>query len=313
MARRTWFRVDPLEKFDGRGALGALSAVLGFAVLFLGSPAQSPATNLAVGSADMRGLSLEEPDAALAQDLPRDEGLCYRVYIMREGDTLSRLAEDFDVTVDTLVSFNGIRNSRNIRIGTCIKIPNMVGVLYDVAPGDTLESLAAKYEISPDRISDVNKLFSEDLPAGRKIFLPDARLSSFTLREINGDLFKWPVRGWITDRYGWRNDPFSGSRSFHSGMDIGASRGTPVKAAMEGRVTATGYNTITGNYVTIAHHSGYATLYGHLDRIDVLKGQWVSAGTRIGAVGNTGYSTGCHLHFTVFKNGRTVNPMLMLH
>jgi murein DD-endopeptidase MepM/ murein hydrolase activator NlpD len=313
MAKRTLFRTDPLERFDGRGTLGFVSAILGFAVLFLGSPAQSPATDMAVGSADMRALSIENPDAATTDDQPKDEGLWYQVYVMKKGDTVSQLAETFDITVDTLINFNNIKSTRSLRTGTYLKIPNMIGLLYDVSPGDTLASVAAKYEISSDRISEVNKLFSENLPTGRRIFLPDARLSSFTLREINGDLFKWPIRGYITDRYGWRDDPFSGARSFHTGIDIGAARGTPVGAAMEGRVIYTGYNTITGNHVIVSHHSGYATLYAHLDRIDVLPGQWVSVGTRIGAVGNTGYSTGCHLHFTVLKNGRTINPMQVLH
>ncbi len=320
MGKTGIFRADPLERFDGRGTLAGVSAVLGFAVLFLGSPFQAPDPAAPAGAADMRALSLENPEGSLLPgesgtdgSVPRDEGLWYQVYVVRKGDTLSQLAEDFDVTVDTLVSFNDIRNSRALRIGAYLKVPNMNGILHGVSPGDTLDSIASKYEISRERVVEANRLSGEDLPAGRQLFLPDARLSSFALREINGDLFKWPLRGWITSWYGWRNDPFSGTRTFHTGIDIGGSRGAPVRAAMEGRVSSTGYNVITGNYVILAHHSGYATLYGHLDRIDVHKGQRVGIGTRIGSVGTTGYSTGPHLHFTVMKNGRTINPMLVLH
>ena len=86
----------------------------------------------------------------------------------------------------------------------------------------------------------------------------------------------------------------------------------PVHAAMEGVVSATGYSTTAGNYVVIDHHSGYSSLYAHLDRIDVRPGRSVSTATVIGAVGTTGYSTGPHLHFTVSKYGRTINPMTVL-
>lgn len=309
---------DPLETFDGRGTLAAVFSILVFAVLFLGSPARMPDAAVSVGSADMRTLALEaregDPAAELiAEEPPRDEGLWYQVYVVKKGDIPGYIAESFGVTVDTLISFNDIRNTRAIAIGAHLKIPNMNGILHSVASGETLDSIAAKYSISADRVAEVNRLDSPELREGRNLFLPDARLSSFTLREINGDLFKWPIRGWITSWYGWRNDPFSGMRSFHTGIDIGAAHGAPVRAAMEGRVSTTGYNAVSGNYVIIAHHSGYASMYAHLDRIDVRKGQAVSIGTRIGAVGTTGYSTGSHLHFTVLKNGRTINPMLVLN
>ncbi len=309
---------DPLETFDGRGTLAAVFSTLVFAALFLGSPARVPDAAVSVGSADMRTLALEaregDPAAELiAEEPPRDEGLWYQVYVVKKGDIPGYIAEFFGVTVDTLISFNDIRNTRAIAIGAHLKIPNMNGILHSVASGETLDSIAAKYSISSDRVAEVNRLDSPELREGRNLFLPDARLSSFTLREINGDLFKWPLRGWITSWYGWRNDPFSGQRSFHTGIDIGAAHGAPVRAAMEGRVSTTGYNTVSGNYIIIAHHSGYASMYAHLDRIDVRKGQAVSIGTRIGAVGTTGYSTGSHLHFTVLKNGRTINPMLVLN
>ena len=309
---------DPLETFDGRGTFAAVSSILVFAALFLGSPARSPEAVVSVGSADMRTLVFEvredDPAAGLIEDTPpRDEGLWYQVYVVKKGDIPGHIAEAFGVTVDTLISFNDIRNTRAIRIGSHLKIPNMNGILHEVAAEDTLDSIASKYSISADRVVEVNRLDSGILRKGRKLFLPDARLSSFTLREINGDLFKWPIRGWITSWYGWRDDPFSGARSFHTGIDIGASHGSPVRAAMEGRVSVTGYNAVSGNYIILSHHSGYASIYAHLDRIDVRKGQAVSIGTRIGTVGTTGYSTGSHLHFTVLKNGRTINPMLVLN
>jgi len=81
---------------------------------------------------------------------------------------------------------------------------------------------------------------------------------------------------------------------------------------MAGRVQATGYDANSGNYIVIAHHGGYKTLYAHLSLIRVKEGQYVKTGDQIGNVGSTGLSTGSHLHFTVYKNGVTVNPRTLL-
>ena len=95
-------------------------------------------------------------------------------------------------------------------------------------------------------------------------------------------------------------------------MDMAAPKGTAVYAALNGQVTATGYSTVYGNYVIIRHHAGYQTLYGHMNTILTSKGSFVSPSSKIGTVGNTGMSTGPHLHFTVYKNGATINPAGLL-
>jgi len=92
----------------------------------------------------------------------------------------------------------------------------------------------------------------------------------------------------------------------------GASQGYPVKAAMGGRVSATGYDANSGNYIVLAHHSGYRPYYAHLDVIRVKVGEVVKTGERIGDVGSTGLSTGSHPHFSVFKNGVIVNPRSLM-
>jgi murein DD-endopeptidase MepM/ murein hydrolase activator NlpD len=131
-------------------------------------------------------------------------------------------------------------------------------------------------------------------------------------QEINGDLFIWPCSGYITSNYGYRIAPFAGSRQFHSGLDIGSPMGSPVKAAMAGRVTQVGYNDSFGNFVMISHHSGYQTFYGHMSVVRTKAGAFVGTGERIGDIGSTGLSTGPHLHFTVYKNGVTVNPRSLM-
>jgi murein DD-endopeptidase MepM/ murein hydrolase activator NlpD len=158
----------------------------------------------------------------------------------------------------------------------------------------------------------VNELFSDNVAYNTSLFIPGGRMNWTERQEINGDLFIWPTSGRITSGYGFRRSPFTGARQFHSGIDIGAPTGTPVRAAMSGRVTHVGFDNTFGNTVIISHHSGYRTLYAHLNVARVRPGAYVQTGERIGDVGSTGLSTGPHLHFTVYKNGVTVNPRSLM-
>jgi murein DD-endopeptidase MepM/ murein hydrolase activator NlpD len=234
-------------------------------------------------------------------------------YTIQSGNNISSLAVIFGLNQDTIISVNKITNSRALQAGRVLKIPNQDGIFHLVRSGETLDSLAERYKADSEAIQIVNELFSDFVVTGTELFIPGARLAWERLQEINGDLFLWPVRGVITSFYGWRPNPFNRSvRQFHNGIDIRASTGTPVRAAMAGRVSAVGYDRVLGNYVIINHNSGYRTLYGHLSVIRTRTGAYVGAGERIGDVGNTGQSTGPHLHFTVYKNGVTVNPRTLL-
>jgi len=110
--------------------------------------------------------------------------------------------------------------------------------------------------------------------------------------------------------YGWRTDPFNKSRKFHGGMDFSAPTGTPIYATGDGVIfradqRSSGY----GKHVRINHGFGYKTLYAHMSKINVRKGQRVKRGDLIGFVGNTGRSSGPHLHYEVFKDGKRINPI----
>ncbi|MEL3907362.1 MAG: M23 family metallopeptidase [Treponema sp.] len=237
--------------------------------------------------------------------------LYYRAYSVKQGDMVGTIASDYGVSQDAIISLNKLRNTRTLQIGQILKIPSIDGIPYTVKTGDTPETIADKYKISLEKLAQVNALTDNTIEPASVIFLPDAKLDWATLQEINGDLFRKPIHGsyYITSRYGWRDNPFlNGARSFHNGIDLAAPRGTPVYAALNGKVISTGYSTVYGNYVIIRHHSGYQTLYGHLHTILAAKGSWVSISSKIGTVGNTGMSTGPHLHFTVYKNGATLNP-----
>ncbi|RYG48188.1 hypothetical protein EON79_05230 [bacterium] len=125
-------------------------------------------------------------------------------------------------------------------------------------------------------------------------------------------VFGRPVNGRITSGFGSRFHPILHTRRMHTGVDFGASTGTPIYSVAEGVVVATGYGRGYGNRVIIDHGGGILTLYGHCSAVYVGSGQRVTRGQRIAAVGSTGMSTGPHLHFEVWQNGRKVNPMSRL-
>ncbi len=119
----------------------------------------------------------------------------------------------------------------------------------------------------------------------------------------------WPAQGWVSSPFGWRRDPFTGKRRFHEGLDITNRVGTPVVAPADGIVIFAGRNGGYGNVIYISHGFGISTRYGHLYKIFVKVGQHVQRGDIIGEIGNTGRSTGPHLHYEVRLNNKPVNPV----
>jgi murein DD-endopeptidase MepM/ murein hydrolase activator NlpD len=269
--------------------------------------AAAPEAFTGMGGADT-GLPSERPDASPeTEKLPE---LYYKLYMVAKGDMVSTIAQAHGVTQDAIISLNKLRNTRTLQIGMVLKIPSINGIIYKTKKGDTPESIADKYRVSLEKIALVNDITDNIVSPGALLFLPDAKLDWVTIQEINGDLFRKPLRGgyYISSRYGWRNNPFSGSRTFHNGMDMATSRGTAIYAALDGTVSSVGYDVTYGNYVIVSHHSGYQTMYAHMNTVLTARGNRVTTATKIGTVGNTGQSTGPHLHFTVFKNRSTLNP-----
>ena len=237
----------------------------------------------------------------------------FKDYTVKKGDTVSGIASGAGLrNFGTLLSVNNIDNARRISVGQVLRIPSADGLLYTVKKGETLAGIAAAHNVSVTALLDANDLTNETLSVGQKLFIPGAALSSFELRKALGELFIYPIHGRLTSPFGYRSDPFTGARSFHSGVDLAAPTGTSVKATLDGRIAETGFNRIYGNYVIITHDRGYQSLYGHLSAIYVKRGQYVTQGAVVGAVGNTGYSTGPHLHLSIYKNGSLINPFSVL-
>ena len=119
----------------------------------------------------------------------------------------------------------------------------------------------------------------------------------------------WPTRGWFTSGFGYRISPFTGLRQMHDGIDISNRLGSPIIAPADGLVTNIGREWGFGKTLVISHGFGFSTRYGHLDKINVKIGQKVKRGQKVAEMGNTGRSTGPHLHYEVRLNGVPVNPM----
>jgi len=118
----------------------------------------------------------------------------------------------------------------------------------------------------------------------------------------------YPAYGRISDPYGWRIHPITGERSFHHGLDIGNKTGTPIYAAADGKISSTGHQKYFGKFISISHKFGYKTKYAHLHKLYVKKGDEVKRGQIIAEMGNSGRSTGSHLHFEVLRYNKYRNP-----
>lgn len=265
---------------------------------------------------DANGNLLIDGQKISLADISFSQPVTFQTYTVKSGDTISGITYKFGLTnISTLIAVNDIGNVRQLRSGQKLKIPSMDGLLYTVATNDTLEGLSTRYKVTVEDILDVNDLDSVTLNKGQQLFIPGAKMDATSLQKAMGELFIWPLSGGyrISSRFGPRLDPFTGVPSSHTGIDLAIVQGTPIKAAMSGKIAVVGYTNVYGNYVIIDHENGYQTLYAHLQKpAPVTKGQRVAQGTKIGLVGNTGYSTGPHLHFTVYKNGKLIDPETVL-
>lgn len=230
------------------------------------------------------------------------------VYVVRPGDSLSDISKMFGVSVNTIVWANSLGSSRSVRPGDTLIILPVSGVEHKVAKGDTLKSLAKKYSANADEIAEFNDLDPKAaLAIGSTLIVPGGEIAAPTPASKARNIKEPYLGGSGPALAGFFAHPLPGAaltQALHgwNGVDFGAPRGTSIRAAADGTVIIvrnSGWNGGYGNYVVISHTNGTQTLYSHMTRAVVATGQGVGAGQLIGYVGNTGLSTGSHLHFEV--------------
>ncbi len=254
-------------------------------------------------------------------------------YTVESGDTVSGIADQFGVTADSILWANAKLedNPDMLALGPVLNIPPTSGVLYTVQKNDTVQKIAGQFKskkVTADQLvqnivkfefnQELHDLKGPDyiLTTGQYLMVPDgskpyvARVVTVysgavpvTAARGTGN-FGWPTSGRITQQYGVAR---------HTGLDIGAPKGTRVAAADSGFVTYVGcVPTGYGCSIMINHGNGYVTRYAHLSAFNVEARDSVKKGQVIGYVGSTGHSTGPHLHFEIIQNGKFRNPVGML-
>ncbi len=231
------------------------------------------------------------------------------LYEVKPGDTLSEIARKNSLSMETLASANSLSDLNKIRSGQLLKVPSDC-LEHWVQSGETLLEIARMYKSDVNLIGARNGLSNlNTIVVGQKIFIPfAARGTEFSSVSRGSALWPlaWPLAGAITSPFG----PREGKQ--HEGIDIAAEEGTPVRAAAAGRVVFAGPRGTYGLAVILDHGDGTRTLYAHCSRLLVAEGKSVDSSTVIALSGNTGRSTGPHLHLEVLKNGVPLDPLIYL-
>lgn len=324
-------------------------SLLGFAFVKLNVPSATASQTQPTETSTSQGISTSVPqpgnstsgilaivrNVSLKTNIPERPRYNVITYDVASGDSVFGIAAANKIKPETLLwaNYDILKDSPDsIRVGMEFKIPATDGVYYQWQEGDTLDSVAAKFEAVKDDIVNWpgNNIDLDNpepkpgdyvmVPGGHRAFvqwlIPTIARGKSGTAGINGGqcgggpvgsgAFIWPA----DNHYLSGNDFWSG----HLGIDIAAGEGAPVYAADSGVVTMAqgGYNYGYGNVIMIDHGNGYVTLYAHLSQINVAQCQGVIRGNLIGLAGNTGNSFGAHLHFEVRLNGGFINPWFVL-
>lgn len=215
-------------------------------------------------------------------------------------------------TQDAFLSLNRLSHPQHILSLDSVYLSNIPGVFVHTSPESELEALI--FSNRKDRLDEAEPI---KLQSGTGLlslyFFPGDKLDSTERFFFYSDQFQYPLNDFqISDVFGPRVYPISGRPSFHHGIDLAAPIGSPVKATRSGRVLETGFNEIYGHFIRIRHSDIYLSIYGHLSAISVEPGEMVSTGQIIGKVGQSGQTTGPHLHFEIQSSGKAQDPINLL-
>jgi murein DD-endopeptidase MepM/ murein hydrolase activator NlpD len=232
-------------------------------------------------------------------------------YKVLQGDTLSGIARKLGLAIVDIAMLNSLESRDFIVEGQLLRVPGGI-ISHLVREGETLWSISERYRVPLKELACLNSLADENLlPAGEELIIPaPVREDSYypiSRGQVSGVKLSWPVAGWISSPFGMRDG------RPHEGIDLAANQGEPIKAARSGRVV---YSDSMGTYgltVIVDHGDGMSTLYAHASSLLVIAGDRVDEGQTIALVGNTGRSTGPHLHLEVRYHGQPLDPLLFLN
>ena len=256
---------------------------------------------------------------------PQREEIVY--YEVKDGDTIGSISVDFQITVDTILWANNLNVDDYIKPGDKLVILPTSGLAHKIASGDTVDSIAKKYQAEAEEIELYNKIKAGRLLVGQTLIIPNGVKRQVQTQIIPKNIAQIPqpvkdvgkklwqsISGWlwpvnsrvINSGFGYRR--WGRYIEMHTGLDIDGNTGDSVRAAKSGIVAFAGWRSGYGKTIIINHPDGTETLYGHLSSYTRTKGG-VNQGEVIAKVGNTGRSTGSHLHFEIRQNGRPLNPL----
>jgi len=238
--------------------------------------------------------------------------LTFYKYIVKKRDNFWKVLSRTSLDMDTLISVNCLDSPKDLFPGKILFIPNMRGIIASgknkkfILKNLKQNRVGIKYLLKINKITNLNKKY---------IFIPCGKISSMERSLFLGTGFAPPLKkGRRSSGFGRRRNPFNHRRiQFHPGIDFACSVGTRVYSTRGGTVEFVGYSGGYGKLVIIVHSGGYKSYYGHLSKIKVKKGMKVKAGRVIAFSGNTGLSTGPHLHFEIRKHNRPINPVILIH
>ena len=233
-------------------------------------------------------------------------------YIVQPGDTISGIANNFGISINTILWENNLSLNSYIQPGDKLTILPTSGITYTIKSGDTMGGIANRFGTTVKKILNFNDIESaSNIKVRQKIIIPGGKLghtaparthSIYSSSSATGN-FIWPtITKRITQYYHWR----------HHAIDIAGRIGNPIYATRSGRVEHAGWSTGYGYNVVINHGGGVKTRYAHASQLYVKRGDQVSQGEIIAAIGSTGWSTGPHIHFEIIINGVRVNPLSYL-